>query len=309
MSGNNQNPLVSVVVCTYNREVFILKTLEHLLNQTASFEDFEVLFIDNNSPDNSAQICRQFISDHPEFNLSYYLETNQGHTFARNRGIAESKGNLISFIDDDAFVRKAYVAELISFFTKYPKAVAMGGKIVPLYESGSEPNWMSPHLLTLVAAIDKGNEVVQFKKGKFPIGANIAFRKSVFDTYGDFDTTLGRRGDNLEGGDEKELILRIQAKERNIYYAPKVIVDHFIPEKRVQKEYIKRMGQGVGRHERKRIRKEGSGAQLGKILSECFKWGASIILMLKYLVTGKPAKGIMLLQFRYWVFQGLMQTS
>lgn len=302
-------PKLSIVVCTYNREIFIQKTLEHLLDQTANFNDYEVLFIDNNSPDRSAKICKDFQEKHPELHLRYFLETNQGHTFARNRGINEAKSELISFIDDDAFVRQDYVENMIAFFAQHSQAEAIGGKIIPLYESGSEPDWMSPYLLTLVAAIDLGEEPKPFAKNKFPIGANIAFRKTVFEKHGLFDVNLGRRGDNLEGGDEKEIIYRIRKAGAQVVYAPNVVVDHFIPQKRVEMDYIKRMGTGVGRHERKRIKKEGFKGILEKTAQETFKVGATLLLYFYYLLSGKPAKGKTLVNFRFWVLQGLIANK
>ena len=299
-------PKLSIVVCTYNREVFIQKNLEHLLQQTAPKEDFEIIFVDNNSPDQSASICKEFQHKHPELNLHYFLELNQGHTHARNRGINEAQGEYISFIDDDAFVRQDYAENLIAFFNTHQDAEALGGKIIPVYESGNEPAWMTPYLLTLVAAIDLGNEAKEFSKNKFPIGANIAFRKEVFTKYGLFDTTLGRRGDNLEGGDEKEIIYRIRKAGAKVLYAPSVVVDHFIPQKRVEMDYIRRMGTGVGRHERKRIAKEGVIGFLNKFIQESVKVGATFMLYFYYLFIGAPSKGMTLVKFRYWVLQGLI---
>ncbi|MAX80540.1 MAG: hypothetical protein CL843_10230 [Crocinitomicaceae bacterium] len=299
-------PILSVVVCTYKREEFIRQTLEHLQNQTADKSTYEVMFVDNNSPDRSAEICKGFQKEYPELNLSYFLEMNQGHTFARNRGITESIGKYISFIDDDAFVHSNYVNELIHFFDTHPDADALGGKIIPVYEGGETPNWMTPFLLTLVAALDMGENPKEFKKNSFPIGANIAFRKEVFDKHGLFDVNLGRRADNLEGGDEKEIIYRIKRAGAKVMYAPKVIVDHFIPKKRTEMEYIKRLGTGVGRHERKRITKEGFGSVLKKAILEVLKIGATVLLFLRYLLTGSFEKGWTLVKFRYWVLQGLI---
>ena len=91
--------VLSIIVCTYNREVYIGNTLAHLTTQTGDSSHWEAIVVDNNSTDNSAKIARQFIEEHTDFNFRYILETQQGLSYARNRGIAEAKGNLISFID------------------------------------------------------------------------------------------------------------------------------------------------------------------------------------------------------------------
>ncbi len=300
---------LSIVVCTYNRARYILKNLESFLNQTADVSDFEVVIINNNSPDNTDEICTEFIASHPEINWTYKIETNQGHTYARNRGIAESKGAYIAFIDDDAFVRPEYCENIIQFYDQHPTVDVIGGKIIPVYESGAEPKWMTPYLLTLVAAQDYGDETKEFHPRKFPIGANMVYRKSVFDTIGIFNVDLGRRGDGLEGGDEKDVIYRIREINGKIYYVANVIVDHIIGENREQMDYIKGMGVGVGTSERTRIKEDGQLGVFKKILEEGFKWGATVVLYFYYLLTLKPIKGWTLVKFRYWVLTGLMKSN
>ncbi|MGB1003005.1 MAG: glycosyltransferase [Salibacteraceae bacterium] len=298
-------PQLSVIVCTYNRERYIKRNLESFLNQTAKPCDFEVVIINNNSPDNTDGICTDFIQNHPEVNWVYKIETNQGHTYARNRGIKESSGKYLAFIDDDAFVRRDYCENIINFYEQNPSVDCIGGLIVPDYESGAEPKWMTPYLLTLVAAQDYGNEIKEFHPRKFPIGANMVYRKSVFDKIGVFNVDLGRRGDGLEGGDEKDLIYRLREANGKIYYVPNVAVDHIIGEHRESMTYIKGMGVGVGTSERTRIKEDGFLGLLKKIIEETFKWGATFTLLFYYILRLKPIKGWTLLKFRYWVFLGL----
>jgi hypothetical protein len=145
-----------------------------------------------------------------------------------------------------------------------------------------------------------------FKGSGFPIGANMAFRKTVFDTYGVFDVELGRRGEGLEGGEEKEMFLRLKKGKEKIYYVPGVSVRHIIPPHRVELAYIKGLAIGVGRSERIRIRKSGLKEVLNKFISESIKTAGTIILSLGFLLKFQhPYKAIMLLRFRFWVITGL----
>lgn len=299
-------PQLSVIVCTYNREKYILRNLESFINQTADYSEFEVIIINNNSPDNTDQICRHFIKNNPKIQTTYVIEKNQGHTFARNRGINESNSKILAFIDDDAFIRPEYCENIIKFFSQHPMVDIIGGKIIPVYESGKEPNWMSPYLLTLMAAQDYGDQVKEFNKNKFPIGANMIYRSSVFDKIGLFNTELGRRGDGLEGGDEKDLIHRFRQTDGLIYYVPNVVVDHIIGIHREDMKYIKAMGIGVGTSERTRLKESGANVILEKILMETFKSMATLILLIFYLLTIRPSKGWTLVKFRFWVIQGLI---
>lgn len=296
--------MTSIIVCTYNREKYLPNTLKCLKNQSAPSDTYEIVIINNNSTDSTDKICQNFVQENSQLQISYHIEYNQGHTYARNRGIKEAKEDLLAFIDDDAFVNHDYVKNVDYFFNNFPHVSAIGGKITPIYESG-EPKWMSKHLLPLVAALDMGNNIIEFKKRKFPIGANMAYRATVFKKYGLFDVTLGRRGDGLEGGDEKDLIFRIKANEK-VYYVPNVSVDHIIPDKRLSMEYIKGMAIGVATSEIKRLKKEGAKGVIGKFLEEFVKLGGTLILALKHIFQFDFQKAFMLIKFRYWVFKGYL---
>ncbi|GAA5029012.1 hypothetical protein GCM10011506_16970 [Marivirga lumbricoides] len=299
--------MVSVIVCTYNREKYLPDCLEHLSRQTAAKEYYEILIIDNKSSDNTPNIAGDFVRKNDR-NAYYFLEENQGHTYARNRGISEASGEILTFIDDDAFVGDNFIENIQNYFDTNPEVQALGGKIVPVYE-GKEPKWMSRYLLTLVSAIDMGSQPKQFSGNKFPIGANMSFRKHVFMRYGLFNTELGRRAEGLEGGDEKEMFLRMKKNNEVIHYVPSVTVDHIIPEKRTKKEYIRGLGIGVGSSERKRLRGAGLKQWSKKVWSELIKIAASIALFLAYCLRLKFNAALMLIKFRIWVIKGLLTRS
>jgi glycosyltransferase involved in cell wall biosynthesis len=297
------SPLLSIIVCTYNREKYIGQCLKLLANQTLDHSKYEVLVINNNSTDNTQNIVDDIIQKYSLTNFKSFIEENQGHTYARNRGISESFGKILSFLDDDAFVAVDYCEQLLSFFEKHKKVAAIGGKIVPEYE-WEEPPWMSSYLLPLVAALDLGEKSKPFGSMKFPIGANMAFRKSVFENYGAFDIDLGRRGTGLEGGDEKEMFIRLKKGKEEIWYVPQVFANHVIPPQRVEISYIKGLAKGVGTSERKRLSKKGIKEIVLKIVSELSKSGATIILSITYILKGQYPKAKMLILFRYWVLSG-----
>ena len=246
--------MLSIIVCTFNRAEYIGENLRHLKQQKCNTSLFEVIIVNNNSTDNTEQICKQFIQDEKPTNFHYFLELNQGHSFARNRGIQEAKGKYIAFIDDDAMVDHHYTTAILDFFSEHQQVMAIGGKIIPVYEE-EDPKWMSKYLLPLVAAIDLGNRVKPFEGLKFPIGANMAFRSQVFDEFGLFNTRLGRKGSGLEGGDEKDVFHRLKKENQPIYYLPSAVVRHIIPQKRLEIPYIKGLAIGVGTSEKKRLEK------------------------------------------------------
>ena len=138
--------MISVIVCTYNRAHYLQDTLAHLLKQEMSINEFEVLVIDNNSSDETENICTVISKENPHFPFQFVKEYVQGLSHARNRGVKEANGNILTFIDDDAFAKPDFVKNIAQHFTAHKDTMAIGGRIIPQYESGP-PAWMSKHLL------------------------------------------------------------------------------------------------------------------------------------------------------------------
>lgn len=295
---------ISVIICTYNRDKYIYQTLEHIARNGFPSEWYEILLINNNSTDGTASECQKFSHNYPEVNFRYYTEMQQGLSFARNRGIQESRGNILLFLDDDAFMQKDYLCRLIIHLKKYPDVAAFGGKITPHYESGKEPDWMSKWTYSWVSATNKGNQVCLFEGNAYPIGANMGFRRFAMPVEG-FNTALGRNKGNLMGGEEKDIFNRIKAWNARIYYFPDLEVIHMIPEKRTTREYIRQMALGIGKSERLRTLKISPLAYSKRLIAEGIKWIASIVLCTGYILRFKPRKGTILLYFRRYVSQGL----
>ena len=105
--------LLSVVVCTYNREDYLKRCLENIVNSTLDKTLYEVLVIDNNSVDKTKEIVESF--QKLAGNISYFQEHQQGLSFARNRAIREAKGKYLLYLDDDALVNAEGLEELNTF--------------------------------------------------------------------------------------------------------------------------------------------------------------------------------------------------
>ena len=294
--------MISVVVCTYNRELYLPKMLASVAVQNCDTTDFEVILVNNKSTDNTEEICLKFKAENSSVNFNYFLETNQGLSFARNRGIRESKGDFIVFIDDDAFLDENFIKELKQYLKDAPKELGFGGKILPYLEC-ELPVWMSNYLSSLMSIINLGSEVTLFKGSKYPIGANMGVSRSVIEKIGMFNESLGRTGTSMLGGEEKDSFFRIKEAGIPIYYFPKMLVHHVIPAKRLTVEFIKKQAEGIGVSEKLRTKK--SGEYFKRSILELYKWGGTIGLLFIYLIKGQASKGIMLVKFRWWISQGL----
>ena len=299
--------MLSIVVCTYNRDKYLYGALQCIAENGFPANAYEIILVNNMSTDNTEAECQKFRNDYPNVNFRYFVEANQGLSYARNRGIEESRGETLLFLDDDSYIQHDYLKNLQRQLNDHPEVDAFGGKIDPVFESGEAPKWLSKWNYSWVSAIDMGDKVCQFEGKAFPIGANMGIRKAMIEKTGVFNTQLGRSKKNLMGGEEKDLFERIRQQGGLIYYFPDVVVNHVIPPTRTTKDYVKRLGEGVGRSERIRTLGISKWKYLKRLISELVKWGGTTILWLGFALKGQFEKGNILFTFRRKVTSGLLK--
>ena len=104
------NIIVSIIIPFYNREKYITKCLDSVLNQ--SYQNIEVILINDASTDNTMQICQQYMKQDPRIKL-LCNEINLGVSRSRNIGLEAANGEYIVFVDSDDFITKYYVEALL----------------------------------------------------------------------------------------------------------------------------------------------------------------------------------------------------
>lgn len=298
--------MLSLIICTYNRDKYIYNVLKSIAENDYPHTDYEIVLVNNNSTDNTESECKRFQQEFPDIRFNYCVETNQGLSYARNRGIRESKGDILVYVDDDALVNKEYLQTYATFFEKNPDIAAAGGSIIPQYET-EEPNWMSHYTRQLITGkLYLGDKEREFPKNAFPGGGNAAYRKAVFDKIGLFNVELGRKGNSLIGAEEKDLFDKMTTIGIRFFYLPTAILYHIIPEKKLTQDYFNRLTYSIGVSERYRTLQISKGKYLKRLLSEAVKWAATLVLWLKFAVTFQFAKGNKLVLFRWNVTKGLV---
>lgn len=298
---------ISFIICTYNREKYIYECLSRLAKNTEQ-GGWEIILVNNNSTDNTAAECVRFENDYPNVDYHYFEETQQGLSFARNRGIAEAHGDWLVFLDDDAMMETDYIAHLQQHLAQHPEAGAFGGAIEPFFE-GETPTWLNPWAMGFVSAIDLGEEVKLFPKNAYPIGANMGIKRSTIDAIGVFNTALGRSGNNLMGGEEKDIFNRVRQANIPVFYFPGIKVRHCIPPKRTTKMFISELGYGVGKSEKLRTQNISTTSYYKRLFVECVKWGGTIVIWCYYAIQGHCDKGNILVLFRSNITKGLLGFS
>jgi glycosyltransferase involved in cell wall biosynthesis len=297
--------VLSIVICTYNRIRLLPFCLESILKQDYNKDDIEIILVNNNSTDNTSEYYNNFRTNNQKFPFEYFDETNQGLSFARNRGIKESKGEYVAFVDDDAILRPDYFTNIIRFIHKYPDCDAFGGKILVHFE-GEPPKWENKYINSMFGYFNVGDQPFVFDKTNYPRGSNMIFKNSLIKEVGDFNTKLGRVKRGLEGNEEKDLFQRIYNAKKEVRYDPTLVVEHIAPVERTTISFVRKQANGTGYSENIRTKNIGGFAYLKKLIIEGMKWGATLLLFLLFLLKFQPSKGIILIRFRYWITSGIL---
>ena len=227
---------VTVAIPTYNRADFLRQTLAGIVAQQFPREHFEILVIDNNSTDHTAAVVAEFASAHPA--PRYLCEEKQGLDYGRNRAIAEARGEIIVFGDDDILMKPDWLAQMtVPLIADAPtrKIGAVGGEVIPVCPDGL-PEWVREWHAPLAFRADLGPISAKHS----PMGANLAFPKWIFEQLGPFHTALDRAAGNYFSGGDSEMIRRVRAAGLAVWFAPAAAVQHQMPASRTTFRYASR---------------------------------------------------------------------
>lgn len=238
---SNENPFISIVICTYNNADSLRITIDQLLNQTVKHAQmFELIIIDNNSSDHTANVINSFTSTHITY--KHYFESRQGLSHARNTGIEKASGRYILFTDDDAEIYSGWLDKYLEYI-EATQAECIFGKIEVIWDQ-PKPWWFDDSYSGFFAVIDHGNEILNVKDKTKPFfGKNFCIKKSFLTDMGGFDPELGRKGTELAGGEEILIFYRLIDQQSNVTYYPDITVGHRLKpreytEENIRKQYI-----------------------------------------------------------------------
>ncbi|MEO1766697.1 glycosyltransferase [Thiobacter aerophilum] len=228
----------TVIVCTYNRAQSLAETLQCLRNQQVmAGRTWEVIVVDNNSRDDTRAVVARFQAQWPI--LRYVFHPTQGLSHARNRGIAEARGEILLFTDDDVHPEPDWLEQVLSGMAQHG-ADACGGFIAPMFEI-APPAWFTPRFYGFVAVrTERTDDYPITDPSQAPFGANMAFCRWVFDRVGLFDTRRGRTGQVLASGEDGEMFERILAAGLKVVFLGRARVHHKVETFRLTRRYLLR---------------------------------------------------------------------
>ena len=210
--------LLSIIVCTHNRSRLLNKCLESLLAQNVN--SIEIVVIDNNSQDDTAQIVNKYTIEHQ--NIRYFCETEIGLSHARNRGIMESTSEWVLYIDDDGIAFPNFVQRALYLIDRGDYD-CVGGVYNGYYED-KKPRWVNDEYGS--SKIISDNLVPC--KFDVPTGGVVLYRKQSINSVGKFRVDLGMIGNHNFIGEETELQYRLEKKGFRIGSDPHLKIWHLI---------------------------------------------------------------------------------
>ncbi len=297
---------VSLVITTYNRAEQLRVALLSVCSQDAQASLWECIVVNNNSTDDTRDVAQQLINDNPTLNISLVDEPQQGLSHARNRGVNSAQGEVIVFVDDDETFVPTFISSYIEFFNTHPEVSVAGGGCQPCYQSG-RPKWMTPLVESPIAfPLDMGVHDRSFPMGRIPGGGNLALRRSIIENNQLFNPELGRRGDQLLGGEEIELLTRLTQQGEKIWWVAGARMMHHIPQSKLQMEYLHQLwlNIGVSKYQRAKITK----TKTKLLTSEIAKIAATIVITLFYILKLNPKKAKYIALMRLYITIGVVRN-
>ncbi|KIO51301.1 glycosyltransferase family 2 protein [Flavobacterium hibernum] len=183
----------SVIIPLYNKENFIENTIQSVLNQT--FEDFEIIVINDGSTDKSEEKLLQF----KDSRIRYYSKNNEGVSITRNLGITLANANFVAFLDADDYWHPDFLKVMFDYCTRFIKAKVF---TTAIEVETSQKTFLAQYSINKTFDFEFVNYFKASKKESVILTSATIFNKKVFDKVGVFDP-------NIKSGQDTDLWIRI----------------------------------------------------------------------------------------------------
>jgi glycosyltransferase involved in cell wall biosynthesis len=246
---------IEVVICTYNNAALLDATLDAVARQCVpEGVDWQVLVVNNNSTDETAEVLEKHSRRIP---LRVVVETKQGLTPARVRGVRETSREWIAFVDDDCLLEEDWVEQAAHFAAEHAECGAFGGQVIPRWEQTPPP----PYVLSRRYAFACKYHGETPHRRPWIAGAGLVVRREALLNCGWLDRQYleDRKGGRLVSGGDMEIALRVGSMYE-LWYNPACKLQHVIPARRMSREYVREVTRGLGasRHNADALKWRGS---------------------------------------------------
>jgi glycosyltransferase involved in cell wall biosynthesis len=232
-------PTLTAVVCAYTLDRWddLRRAVQSLLHQNLPLTQVIVVSDYNDELDRRARDAFPGVD-------CLMNDQAKGLSGARNTGIASAKGDIVAFLDDDAYVDADWSQGLLGAYTE--EVIGVGGRVVPEWRA-SRPTWLPEEFLWVIGCsyLGQPSERAEVRNA---IGANMSFRNSVFSAIGGFDPRFGRVGANAAGCEETEFSIRAAHAHpgSKIVLEPLAVCHHSVTADRVTRSYFRKRCRAEG---------------------------------------------------------------
>jgi glycosyltransferase involved in cell wall biosynthesis len=240
---------VSVVICTHNGAKRLPKALSHLASQRLDKAiNWEVIVVNNASTDNTREVAYECWRNMTCAALRVVDEPRLGLSNARRRGFEEAGYEIVSFVDDDNWVCPDWVQTVSEVMMRNPEIGACGGKSEAVFES-TAPEWFEDFRgsFAVGAQGERPGDVTEDRGWLWGAGLNI--RKQAWQRLvrrGFQPLLTDREGNRLTASGDVEICFALRLAGYRLWYEPTLLIQHYIPEKRLNWSYLLGLFWGVG---------------------------------------------------------------
>jgi glucosyl-dolichyl phosphate glucuronosyltransferase len=225
-------PSIAVVICSYSERRWndLLAAVESVHHQQLAARRIVIVV------DNHPALYERVRGELPGV-TAVLKRGEQGLSSARNAGVEATAEDVVAFLDDDAVASAAWLARLAERYGD-PDVLGVGGAVEPVFSAG-RPAWFPPEFDWVVGCGYRGLPREPSPVRNF-IGANMSFRRDVFDAVGGFAGEVGRVGTRPTGCEETELCIRVRKRlpHGRLLYEPSALVHHRVPQPRAHWPYF-----------------------------------------------------------------------
>ena len=219
----------SVVVCVYTEKRLpqIRMALDSITCQTML--PWQVIVVADHNP----ALGDRLTAEYPEFNVVSNKFEN-GLSGARNTGVEYADGDVVVFLDDDAWADPTWLETLLASYDD-ESVFGVGGLVLAEWGSSGRPSWLPEEFLWVVGCSYRGLPSVKAEV-RNPVGANMSFRRRAFERAGLFDSAVGRTSMSSRplGCEETEFSIRLRERSPGvrILHEPLAVVHHHVDQSR-----------------------------------------------------------------------------
>lgn len=281
---------LSVIIPTHNRVDSALVTIEHLLRQRLPVEKMEIVVVANNCTDQTFDRVSNVLRG-SSFRSRVVEEFRPGLNAARNRGAAESMGEILAYLDDDTTMDTNYAESLLRAFSQTP-ADLIGARTLLNWDLVARPDFFRPTMDHLLSTSDLGDESIELFDHVGIVGANFAFRAEVYRVCGAFCDGLDRCGDQLIGGGESEFVERAIRMGYRAFYSPQPVVQHWVAPKRVQPKYLLSVAEGNARGRTRQKQFDKTGQWIRSIVGNLYLYQKGVAISFLLTCLSRPSAAL-----------------